>query len=70
MLDKVRIRAFAAFARSYGVEALLDCLERNEQAGMIYHHPGKLTGDYDTAETEAGIMELILHGKTSMGGNR
>ena len=62
MLDKVRIRAFATFAREYGVEMLLDCLERNEQAGMVYHHPGKLTGDYDAAESEEGIMELILHG--------
>lgn len=62
MLDKVRIRAFATFAQRYGVEALLDCLERNEQAGMVYHHPGKLTGDYDAAESEEGIMELLLHG--------
>jgi len=63
MLDKVRIRAFATFAQRYGVETLLDCLERNEQAGMVYHHPGKLTGDYDAADTEEGIMELIWHGK-------
>lgn len=63
MLDKPRIRAFATFAKELGAEMLLDCLERNERAGIRYHYPGKLIGDYDVPETETGIRHLILHGK-------
>ena len=34
--EKIKARAFAEFARRYGIEELLDCLERNErQASSI-----------------------------------
>jgi hypothetical protein len=62
MLDKTRVRAFARFAGQYGEEMLLDCLERNEKAGIVYHHQGQLTGDYDRFDTEEEIMEFILQG--------
>ena len=63
LLAKTRARAFARFALEYGEGALLDALERNEKAGMVYHYEGQLVGDYDTADTENGIIGLILHGK-------
>lgn len=63
MLDQKRIRAFARFAKEYGAENLLDCLERNERSGMVYHNPGELKGDYDKPDTEEKIMELLLFGK-------
>lgn len=63
MLDSMRIKAFAGFIREFGEERLLDCLERNEQAGIVYHYPGELTGDYDTPKTEEGIWRLILSGE-------
>ena len=63
MLDKPRVRAFASFIRLHGEGVLLDCLEKNERAGITYHHPGKLTGDYDVPETEAGIFQMLLCGK-------
>ncbi len=63
MLDKPRIRAFASFIKQHGEELILDCLERNERAGIKYHHPGKLTGDYDIPESEAGIFHMLLLGK-------
>ena len=50
MLDKPRVRAFASFAKQHGQKVLLDCLERNERAGIKYHHPGKLTGDTTSQE--------------------
>lgn len=62
MLGNPRMRAFARFAREYGIDRLLDCLERNEQAGIIYHHPGGLTGDYDL-ENEQEILDLLEHGR-------
>lgn len=63
MLDTLRIRVFAAFVKENGVEALLDCLEKNEKAGVKYHYPGKLSGDYDVPRTEVGIVNMILYGK-------
>ncbi len=63
MLDKPRIRAFASFIREHGEALLLDCLERNERAGIRYHHQGKLTGDYDVPGTEKEIHNMILRGK-------
>jgi hypothetical protein len=62
MLDKLRVRAFARFIAQYGHDKLLECLEKNEKAGIVYHHPGKLTGDYDQSSTEAGIIRFILDG--------
>ncbi len=63
MLDKLRVRTFAAFVKQHGAEALLDCLERNERAGIQYHYPGKLVGDYDAPETEEGITDMLLYGR-------
>ncbi|WP_330558172.1 DUF3795 domain-containing protein [Acutalibacter sp. 1XD8-33] len=59
MHGSTRIQAFAKFAREQGVETLLDCLERNRRAGVVYHRPGTLTGDYDLP-TEREIFDLLL----------
>lgn len=40
ILTKIKPYAFTLFARRYGENALLDCLERNEQNGIIYHREG------------------------------
>ena len=63
LLNKTRARAFAQFAADNGEEALLDALEKNEKAGMVYHYEGQLVGDYDVPDTVDGIVQLILHGK-------
>lgn len=63
MLDKVRIRAFARFIKENGEDELLKCLERNQKNGVVYHHDGKLTGDYDKYDTEEEIMQMIKTGK-------
>ncbi len=63
--DNLRARAFVQFAKEYGPDRLMECLERNRWAGVVYHHPGKLTGDYDLP-TEQEIFQLLLHGP--MGG--
>jgi hypothetical protein len=64
ILDSVRIKAFARFIGEYGEEMLMDCLERNERAGIVYHYEGELTGDYDKPSTEEEIIAMILNGKT------
>ena len=60
MLDNIRIRAFATFVKRYGGELLLECLEKNEKRGIMYHYPRQLTGDYDTLDTEDEIIDMIL----------
>lgn len=57
-----RARAFVQFAKEYGTEKLIECLERNRWAGVVYHHPGQLTGDYDGLSQEA-VFGLLLHGR-------
>lgn len=64
MLDKRKVRVFAEFLRKHGEQMLLDCLERNEQAGVVYHYPGGFLGDYDAPETDEALIALILNGKT------
>ncbi len=39
---------FTVLAKRYGFEVLLDCFERNEKNGVIYHREG-LIGDYDNS---------------------
>ena len=68
MLDKMRIRAFSRFLAEHGEEKLLACLARNETDGIVYHHAGKLTGDYDEPGTEQEIMAMILNGKRTTDG--
>ena len=61
MLGKPKPFAFTEFARKNGIETLLDCLERNEAAGVVYHRSG-ITGDYDI-DDEAALMRFIENGK-------
>ena len=62
--NKIKARAFAEFARRYGLEELLDCLERNEQAGIVYHREG-IMGDYDEFDDIEKLIQFIKTGKHS-----
>ena len=53
---------FTEFAKRYGLEELLDCLERNEKNGVIYHREG-LIGDYDNFDDLEKLIEFIKSGK-------
>ena len=48
--------------RRGGKEALLDCLERNEKAGIVYHREG-IIGDYDEFDDIEKLIEFIQSGK-------
>jgi hypothetical protein len=63
MLDKIRVRTFANFIKEYGEEFFLECIERNEKDGIVYHYPNSITGDYDKYETEEEIVNMILKGE-------
>lgn len=62
VLSKIKPYAFNEFARRYGKETLLDCLENNEKKGIVYHREG-IIGDYDQFDD---VEELIRYISTGM----
>ena len=54
--------AFAEFAKRYGVESLLDCLDKNEKAGIVYHREG-IMGDYDEFDDLEDLIDFIKTGR-------
>ena len=52
------IRAFVAFIKAEGAEALVDCLLRNEAHGIQYGH-GR---DYDGKNSEEEVIRLLKIG--------
>ena len=62
LLKKVKPKAFTKFVKLYGVDELLDCLERNEKNGIVYHREG-IVGDYDDFNNVDDIIEFIKNGK-------
>ena len=59
MHAKIRVLAFAEFIKQNGENKMLDCLEKNEKAGMVYHYRGKLVGDYDKCKTVDEIFKML-----------
>jgi hypothetical protein len=57
----LRIRAFVAFIKAEGTEALVDCLLRNEAHGIHYGH-GR---DYDGKNSEEEVIRLLKTGLSS-----
>lgn len=64
LLSKIKPYAFTLFAKRYGKDQLLDCLERNEKQGVVYHREG-INGDYDEFDDVEKLVEFI---KTPMDG--
>jgi len=59
MHDKVRVKAFVEFIKLNGEEKMMDCLDRNEKDGIVYHYPGKYEGDYDKCKTVDEVIEML-----------
>lgn len=62
LMSKPKPKAFTLFAKQYGEEYLLKCLETNEKDGVIYHRTG-INGDYDQCETQDEIFALLKKGE-------
>lgn len=62
ILAKNKPYGFTEFARRYGMEKLLNCLEANEQSGVVYHREGFL-GDYDGFEDVEELIAFIQTGR-------
>lgn len=65
ILSKQKPKAFTLFAKMYGKERLLECLERNENNGVVYHRSG-IVGDYDDFENVSELMNFIENGKETV----
>ena len=61
LLSKIKPYTFTLFSKKYGEEKLLDCLERNEKNGIVYHREG-IHGDYDDFDDVERLMNFILTG--------
>ena len=62
ILQKTRIQVFADFAKEYGMDSLIDALEKNQCRGVVYHYPNLLMGDYDSLSSQQEILHLLLNG--------
>lgn len=61
-MSKIKPYAFTQFAKKYGIDYLLDCLEINEKNGITYHRSG-ITGDYDDFDDAEELIEFIKKSK-------
>ena len=62
LLSKIKPYGFTVFARRFGLETLLDCLEENERIGVVYHRQG-IMGDYDDFEDVEALIRFISTGR-------
>lgn len=62
LLSKIKPYGFTMFARRFGLETLLNCLEENEGNGIVYHRQGIL-GDYDDFEDVEALIRFISTGR-------
>lgn len=62
MFEKAKPYAFTLFLKRYGEEELLNCLERNEQNGIVYHRDG-IISDYDGFGDAEAVIAFIKTGK-------
>ncbi|MDE7311659.1 MAG: DUF3795 domain-containing protein [Eubacterium sp.] len=62
LLDGIKAYTFTIFCKRYGEEQLLDCLEKNEQNGVIYHREG-FHGDYDDFDDVEKLIDFIRTGR-------
>lgn len=65
IMSKIKPYAFTQFAKRYGINSLLDCLEINEKNGITYHRSG-ITGDYDDFDDVEELIEFIKKRKCNL----
>ena len=58
LLAKGKPYGFSLFIQRYGADELLDCLERNERLGVVYHREG-ITGNYDGFQDAESLIAFI-----------
>lgn len=63
ILSKIKPYGFTQFAKCYGIDELLGCLEENEKNGIVYHREG-IIGDYDDFDDVEELISFIAKGKS------
>lgn len=61
LLNQIKPYGFTLFIKRYGIGELLDCLERNEIKGVVYHREG-INGDYDDFDNVEELISFIKSG--------
>ena len=61
LLKNIKPYAFNLFIKKYGEEKFMECLERNEVAGIVYHREG-INGDYDDFDNVEDLISFIYTG--------
>ena len=62
LLSKIKPYGFTLFVKRYGETLLLDCLERNEKKGIVYHRE-RINGDYDNFDDVEKLINFIRAGE-------
>ena len=62
VLSKIKPQGFNLFIKRYGINKLLECLEKNEKNGIVYHKDG-IKGDYDSFCDIESLVSFIMTGK-------
>lgn len=62
LLGKIKPYAFSLFIKRYGYDKLMECLERNENNGIVYHREG-IVGDYDDFDEVEKLIKYIMCGE-------
>lgn len=62
LLAIIKPYGFTLFAKRYGEEELLACLDRNEKNGVVYHREG-IVGDYDAFDDVEELIGFIRTGR-------
>ena len=61
LLSKIKPYGFTLFSKRFGKDDLIDCLERNEKNGVVYHREG-VFGDYDDFDDVEELIDFIKTG--------
>ena len=62
VMSKLKSHTFTVFAKKYGVNNLMECLEENEKRGVVYHRGG-IEGDYDDPVRIKELLEPLDKGE-------
>ena len=61
LLSEIKPYGFTQFIKRFEEDELIDCLERKEKNGIIYHREG-VSGDYDDFADAEELIEFIKTG--------
>lgn len=58
VLKKIKVKGFIEFIHRYGIDEFMNCLEKNEKSGIVYHRDG-VVGDYDSCKSIEEVIAML-----------